>query len=70
MPAISIHGKEDCCSVTIFLLSFCRIPVQTWKKGLELHQRQIAVSNTLAIMAPRPGLEPGTNGLTVRCSTN
>ena len=21
-------------------------------------------------LAPRPGLEPGTNGLTVRCSTN
>ena len=28
------------------------------------------LSSIERIMAPRPGLEPGTYGLTVRCSTN
>ena len=36
------------------------------KKDLNLSKSLISFS----FLAPRPGLEPGTYGLTVRCSTN
>ena len=42
----------------------------TFQRVSELPFGLISSVKSVAYLAPRPGLEPGTNGLTVRCSTN
>ncbi len=35
-----------------------------------INKKPLAITKGFLNMAPQPGLEPGTHGLTVRCSTD
>ena len=39
-------------------------------KKLNIKQKTFQTNERFFNMAPQPGLEPGTHGLTVRCSTD
>ena len=66
-PIMATFGKKN--NRAKDLIGVCVVNVGHALKDLD-NKKALVLTKASFNMAPQPGLEPGTHGLTVRCSTN